>query len=190
MTGTGLEAINAREADLARASGQELGDRAGDLRRQARDGAPLDDLLPDCFALVRETARRVLGERPFDVQMLAGIALHEGRLVEMQTGEGKTLAAVAPVALNALAGRGVHVLTFNDYLARRDAGWMGPVYERLGLPVGHVQETMGPVERQRAYRCDVTYLTAKEAGFDLLRDGLCLAREEQVHRPLHFALLD
>ena len=185
-----LDAINAREADLARASDRELGDRAGDLRRQAREGAPLDDLLPGCFALVRETARRVLGERPYDVQMLAGLFLHEDRLVEMQTGEGKTLAAVAPVALNALTGRGVHVLTYNDYLARRDAAWMGPVYERLGLTVACVQEGLSIAERQRAYGCDITYLTVKEAGFDLLRDGLCLDPGQQVHRPFHLGLVD
>jgi preprotein translocase subunit SecA len=177
-----LEAINAREAELIRASDGELRERAARLREQSE--------LPDVFALVRETARRVLGERPYDVQMLAGIALHEGRLVEMQTGEGKTLAAVAPVALNALSGLGVHVLTYNDYLARRDAEWMGPVYERLGLTVGCVQEGMSTAERHRAYRCDVTYLTVKEAGFDLLRDGLCLDPSGQVHRPFHLGLVD
>ncbi len=180
-----LEAINAREADLARASDPELRDRAANFRRQALDG-----LLPEVFSLVRETARRVLGERPYDVQMLAGIALHQGKLVEMQTGEGKTLAAVAPVALNALAGRGVHVLTYNDYLARRDAEWMGPVYERLGLTVGCIQEGLSTAERHRAYRCDVIYLTVKEAGFDLLRDGLCLDPAGQVHRPFHLGLVD
>ena len=116
-----LAAIAAREAELSGVADGELSGRARELRRRASAGAPLDDLLPECFALVRESARRALGERPFDVQMLAGLALHDGNLVEMQTGEGKTLAAVAPVALNALVGRGVHVLTFNDYLARRDA---------------------------------------------------------------------
>jgi len=177
-----LEAINAREAELVQASDGELRERAARLRGQAE--------LPDVFALVRETARRVLGERPYDVQMLAGIALHQGKLVEMQTGEGKTLAAVAPVALNALSGLGVHVLTYNDYLARRDAGWMGPVYERLGLTVGCIQEGLSTAERHRAYRCDVTYLTVKEAGFDLLRDGLCLDPSGQVHRPFHLGLVD
>ncbi|MFL6202341.1 MAG: accessory Sec system translocase SecA2 [Thermoanaerobaculia bacterium] len=177
-----LEAINAREVELVQASDGELRERAARLKGQAE--------LPDVFALVRETARRVLGERPYDVQMLAGIALHQGKLVEMQTGEGKTLAAVAPVALNALTGRGVHVLTYNDYLARRDAGWMGPVYERLGLTVGCIQEGLSTAERHRAYRCDVTYLTVKEAGFDLLRDGLCLDPSGQVHRPFHLGLVD
>jgi preprotein translocase subunit SecA len=139
---------------------------------------------------VRESAHRVLGERPYDEQMLAGILLHRGRLVEMQTGEGKTLAAVGPVALNALTGRGVHVLTYNDYLARRDAGWMGPIYRQLGLTVSFVQEGLTTEERQRAYACDVTYLTVKEAGFDLLRDSLCLDPRGQVHRPFHLALVD
>jgi preprotein translocase subunit SecA len=185
-----LAAIGALGPELARAGDQELRDRAGALRGQALDGVPLETLLPPCFALVREIAGRVLGERPYDVQMLAGIALSRGRLVEMQTGEGKTLAAVAPVALNALTGQGVHVLTYNDYLARRDAGWMGPVYEQLGLTVGCVQGDLGTAERQRAYGCDITYLTVKEAGFDHLRDGLCLDPGGQVHRPFHLALVD
>ena len=136
------------------------------------------------MALAREAARRALGQRPFDEQVLAGLALAKGRIVEMATGEGKTLAAVAPVFLHALAGRGAHVLTFNDYLARRDAGWMGPVYERLGLRVGFVQERMSVAERQRAYAADVTYLTAKEAGFDHLRDGLALEPGDRVQREL------
>ena len=127
-----LDAINARELELRALNDRALSERARTLRRGARSGEELDALLPECFALARETARRVLGERPYEVQLLAGIAMHEGKVVEMQTGEGKTLAAVAPVALNALAGRGVHVLTFNDYLARRDAEWMGPVYGGSG----------------------------------------------------------
>ena len=128
--------------------------------------------------------------RPFDVQLIAGIALHEGKLAEMQTGEGKTLAAVLPVYLNGLIGKGVHVLTFNDYLARRDAQWMGPIYEFLGLSVGCIQEGMSKPERQQAYLADVTYLTAKEAGFDYLRDSLCLNAGQVVHRPFHCAIVD
>src|SRR3954451_4271938 len=185
-----LAAIDDREGDLARAGDGELRGRARTVRQRDGDGAPGEELLPECFALVREIARRTLGERPYDEQMLAGIALHQGRLVEMQTGEGKTLVAVAPVTLNALTGRGVHVLTFNDYLARRDAGWMAPIYERFGLTVACVQEGQSVRERQRAYSCDVTYLTVKEAGFDFLRDGLCLDRGDQVHRPFHLALVD
>jgi preprotein translocase subunit SecA len=139
-----LAAIAALEPELARAGDPELRERAATLRGQALSGVPLETLLPPCFALVREVARRVLGERPYDVQMLAGIALARGRLVEMQTGEGKTLAAVAPVALHALAGRGVHVLTYNDYLARRDAGWMGP------LPVAQLLEPARAPARRAA----------------------------------------
>ena len=185
-----LDAINARELELRALNDRALSERARTLRRRARSGEELDALLPECFALVRETAWRVLGERPYEVQLLAGIAMHEGKLVEMQTGEGKTLAAVAPVALNALTGGGVHVLTHNDYLARRDAGWMGPVYQRLGLTAGCVQEGLDAEARQRAYGCDVTYVTVKEAGFDHLRDGLCLETTAQVHRPFHLALVD
>ena len=185
-----LDDINTREAELQRLADGDLTERARTLRQRALADEPLDALLPECFALVREAARRTLGERPYEVQLLAGIAMHEGKLVEMQTGEGKTLAAVAPVALNALNGRGVHVLTYNDYLARRDAAWMGPVYERLGLTVGCVQDGLSPAERQRAYACDVTYVTVKEAGFDHLRDGLCLEKSDQVHRPFHLALVD
>src|SRR5262249_51966544 len=146
-------------------------ERARALRQAVESGAEREDRVAVAFALVREAARRALGQRPFDVQILAGLAMQRGRIAELATGEGKTLAAVAPASLHALTGRGVHVLTFNDYLARRDARWMGPVYERLAITVGHVQEGMTPAARRRAYRCDVTYVTAKEAGFDYLRDG-------------------
>jgi len=150
----------------------------------------LHDFETEVFSLVREAARRAIGLDPFAVQVLAGLAMAHGRIVELPTGEGKTLAAVFPATLQALAGRGVHVLTFNDYLARRDAAWMGPAYRMLGLSVGCIQEGMLPAERRAAYRCDVTYLTAKEAGFDLLRDSSCLEPDQQVHRPFHMALVD
>ncbi|MGB6367599.1 MAG: accessory Sec system translocase SecA2 [Thermoanaerobaculia bacterium] len=185
-----IEAINALESELSADDDAALRKRAHTLQQHATRGEPLADLLEEAFALVREVSHRTIGLRPFDVQIAGGIVLHEGHVAEMQTGEGKTLAAVAPVFLNALTGGGVHVLTFNDYLARRDAAWMGPVYEFLGLSVGVVQEGMGVAERQQAYSCDITYLTAKEAGFDLLRDGLCLERSHQAHRPFHFALVD
>ncbi|MGB6335260.1 MAG: accessory Sec system translocase SecA2, partial [Thermoanaerobaculia bacterium] len=185
-----IEAINALESELSADDDAALRKRAHTLQQHATRGEPLADLLEEAFALVREVSHRTIGLRPFDVQIAGGIVLHEGHVAEMQTGEGKTLAAVAPVFLNALTGGGVHVLTFNDYLARRDAAWMGPVYEFLGLSVGVVQEGMGVAERQQAYSCDITYLTAKEAGFDLLRDGLCFERSHQVHRPFHFALVD
>ena len=142
------------------------------------------------FALAREASRRVLGQRPFDEQIVAALALDDGHVVEMQTGEGKTLAAVMPAALNAFTDRGVHVLTFNDYLARRDAEWMGPVYRMLGLSVGHIQQGMPPAARRAAYDADITYVTAKEAGFDHLRDLLAMDAADLVHRPFHFALVD
>jgi preprotein translocase subunit SecA len=184
-----LAAVAALEPSLAALDDEVLLARARGLRelRTAADAAPPT---VEAFALAREAARRGLGQRPFDEQMLAGLALAEGRLAEMATGEGKTLAAVAPVFLQALAGRGAHVLTFNDYLARRDAAWMRPVYERLGLRVGFVQERMSAQQRRAAYAADVTYLTAKEAGFDHLRDGLCLEPAERVQRAYHFALVD
>jgi preprotein translocase subunit SecA len=142
------------------------------------------------FALTREAARRTVGMRPFDVQVVAGLALSRGTVVEMQTGEGKTLAAVMPAAFRAMEGRGVHVLTFNDYLARRDAEWMGPIYRMLGLSVGAVQQGMSPDARRAAYRADVTYVTAKEAGFDHLRDLLAMSVDEVVHRGFHCAIVD
>jgi len=160
------------------------------LKNLAQAGTPLDELLVQSFALVRESSWRILGIHPFDVQVIAGIALHKGKIVEMQTGEGKTLAAVMPAYLNALLGKGVHVLTFNDYLAGRDAEWMRPVYEFLGLSVGYVFEEMSSTARQKAYAADITYVTAKEAGFDYLRDFLCREKEKVVHRPFHYAIVD
>ena len=187
---TRLSRIDGWAAEVAASDDSGLTGWTGRLRADVGDGVPLDQVLDELFALAREASQRVLGTRPFDEQIVGGLAMHDGKIAEMQTGEGKTLAAVAPVALNALTGRGVHVLTFNDYLARRDADWMGPIYRLLGLSVGHVQEDMPPAERKAAYRCDVTYVTAKEAGFDVLRDGLCLHDADLVHRPFQFALVD
>ncbi len=185
-----LAAIRRREEELRKAPDGALTAAAAALRQRAAAGEVPAALLPECFALAAECAWRALGERPYDVQLLAGIALHHGKLVEMQTGEGKTLAAVAPVALAAFAGHAVHVLTYNDYLARRDAGWMGPVYARLGLAAAYVEDGLPAGERRRAYRADVTYLTVKEAGFDYLRDGLCLEPGDRVHRAFDLALVD
>ena len=185
-----LARVAALEPAVAALDDAGLTARARALRARVADGAEVESQLPEAFALAREAARRALGQRPFDEQVLAGVALARGKIAEMATGEGKTLAAVAPVFLHALAGRGAHVLTFNDYLARRDAAWMGPVYERLGLSVGFVQERMSVGERQRAYAADVTYLTAKEAGFDHLRDALALEPGERAQRAYHFALVD
>ncbi len=175
---------------LESASDNMLKEKSIILKYRACKGDTAERLLTESFALVREAARRVLKLYPFDVQVMAGIALHRGKIVEMQTGEGKTLAAVMPAYLNALTGKGVHILTFNDYLARRDAGWMGPLYEFLGLTVGYVKEGMSIGERQKAYFSDITYVTAKEAGFDYLRDFLCMEKEQLVHRPFHYAIVD
>ena len=167
-----------------------LRDFSAGLARKVGSGVSLENLLVEAFALVRLASRRAIGISPFDVQMIAGLAMAQGKIAEMPTGEGKTLAAVFAVYAHALTGRGVHVLTFNDYLARRDAAWMGPIYELLGLSVGCVQEGMSLGEKRRAYGCDITYSTAKEAGFDFLRDQICFQREERVHRPFHMALVD
>ena len=187
-------AITAEGTQLGAESDDDLRARAADIRSRAIAGTdgedPLEELLVEVFALVREAADRTIGLRPYDVQMLAGVALGRGYLIEMQTGEGKTLAAVAPACLQALTGEGVHILTFNDYLARRDALWMGPVYEFLGFTVGFIQEGMAREQRRQAYGCDVTYLTAKEAGFDFLRDRLSLAPADLVQRPFRYALVD
>ncbi|HKQ74299.1 MAG TPA: accessory Sec system translocase SecA2 [Blastocatellia bacterium] len=185
-----LREIKRQGEAFARKTDERLREIAASLRERARGGASPDELLVEVFAVSREAADRALGMRPFDVQMMAGMALHQGKLVEMQTGEGKTLAAVAPACLNALMGRGVHILTFNDYLARRDAAWMGPVYRFLGLSVGAIQEGMSVDARRAAYAADVTYATAKEAGFDFLRDGLCRAPGELAHRPFNFVIID
>ena len=178
------------EDEVAGLSDDRITRRAAELRAGAEAGLPLDALQAPFFALVREAAGRTLGLRPFDVQVVAALALARGRVVEMQTGEGKTLAAVMPAALHALTGNGVHVLTFNDYLAHRDAEWMGPVYRMLGLSVDAVQQGMTPTARHRAYRADVTYVTAREAGFDYLHDLRATDPDDVVHRPFHMALVD
>jgi preprotein translocase subunit SecA len=185
-----LALISALGPELRRLSDAEISDLSRILRRRAVNGESLETLEAEAFALAREAAARVLGQRPFDEQVLAGLALQQGEVVQLATGEGKTLAAVLPAFLNALSGEGVHVLTFNDYLARRDAAWMGPVYRMLGLEVGFVQEGMGLPERRLAYAADVTYAAAKEAGFDYLRDGLAPSAGDLVHRPFHYVIVD
>ncbi len=185
-----VAAINALESNMRGASQEQLREGAAYLKRSAQQNAPSASIIVELFALVREVAWREVGLRPFDVQLIGGLGLFEGKIVQMQTGEDKTLAAVSPVALQALYGFGAHVLTFNDYLARRDAEWMGPIYRFLGLSVGYVQEGMSLAERKQAYEADVTYLTAKEAGFDFLRDGLAYEMDDLVQRPFHAALVD
>jgi preprotein translocase subunit SecA len=163
---------------------------SSELKLHALNGVPLENILAKAYALVREVSSRLLGLRPFEVQVLAGIAMHHGKIVEMLTGEGKTLAAVMPAYLNVLTGQGVHILTFNDYLAKRDAQWMGSIYDFLELQVDYIQSTMNTTERKKAYACDITYVTAKEAGFDYLRSFLCYDQEELLQRPFHFAIVD
>jgi len=175
---------------LASEPDRTLAERARNLRARARSGTALDALRVEAFALVREASRRAVRLDPFDPQIITGLAMTEGKIVELPTGEGKTLAAVFPAFLHGLAGSGVHILTFNDYLARRDAAWMGPIYDFLGLSVGCVQEGQGAAEKRTAYARDVTYATAKEVGFDYLRDQLAGRAEDAVLRPFHFALVD
>jgi preprotein translocase subunit SecA len=176
--------------DVGGLSDAALAERAARTREAARAGRPLDDLLPEVFAVVREASARLLGMRPFDVQVAAAAALHRGRLAQLATGEGKTLVAVMPAILNALEGRGVHIFTANDYLAERDAGWMSPVYRFFGLDAACVGQRLSREERRRAYAADVTYVTAKEAGFDFLRDHTAAEPADLVQRPPHFAIVD
>ena len=175
---------------LGKKTDAELKQLSGALAFRFRSGQPLEDTSIEAFALVFEASRRTLGLTPHDVQMIAGLAMCGRRIAELPTGEGKTLAAVFPALLFGLLGRGVHVLTFNDYLARRDAAWMAPIYRLLGLSVGCIQERMSKPLKRKAYACDVTYATAKEAGFDFLRDQLVREADESVHRPFHLALVD
>jgi len=185
-----LNEINQLKSEFENKSDKQFKSISHELINKARNKECLDDLLVEAYALVREAIWRVLNMQPFDVQIIGGIAMHQGKLVEMQTGEGKTLTAVFPAYLNALSGKGVHVLTFNDYLARRDARWMGPVYQFLGLSVGFVQEGMSVEDRKKAYNSDITYLTAKESGFDFLRDSLCYDLANVVHRDFHYTIID
>ncbi|MGE0062303.1 MAG: preprotein translocase subunit SecA [Xanthobacteraceae bacterium] len=182
--------INALEAEVAALSDDALKARTDDFRKQLADGAALDDLLVPAFATVREAAKRVIGQRHFDVQLIGGMILHEGKISEMKTGEGKTLVATAPVYLNALAGKGVHVVTVNDYLAKRDSEWMGQIYNFLGLSTGVIVHGMDDDERKAAYAADVTYGTNNELGFDYLRDNMKYRMEDMVQRGHHYAIVD
>jgi preprotein translocase subunit SecA len=185
-----VEAINALEPEIAALSDDELRARTAAFREQLRNGAKLDDLLVPAFATVREAAKRTLGQRHFDVQLIGGMVLHQGDIAEMKTGEGKTLVATLPVYLNALTGKGVHVVTVNDYLARRDAEWMGQVYKFLGLTVGCIVHDLDDAGRQAQYACDVTYGTNNELGFDYLRDNMKMRKDEMVQRGHAFAIVD
>src|ERR671931_1819932 len=185
-----VAAINRFEPEMELLEDSEIREHADVLRERARDGEPLDDLLPEAFALTREAARRTLGQRHFDVQLIGGMVLHSGSIAEMKTGEGKTLTATLPVFLDSLAGRPVHLVTVNDYLARRDAEWMGPIYNALGVSVGVIQSGHEPEVRKQAYACDVVYGTNSEFGFDYLRDNMAAALEYCVQRDYDFAIVD
>src|ERR671912_226516 len=185
-----VAAINAMEAELAALSDEALRAHTDAFKAELAAGKTLDDILVPAFATVREAAKRTLGQRHFDVQLIGGMVLHEGAIAEMRTGEGKTLVATLPVYLNALAGKGVHVVTVNDYLARRDAEWMGQIYKFLGLTVGVIVHGLDDNERAQAYACDITYGTNNEYGFDYLRDNMKYEMAQMVQRGHHYAIVD
>ena len=182
--------INAMEASLESLSDEQLKNKTTEFKDRAAKGESLDVLLPEAFAVVREGSKRIMKMRHFDVQMLGGMSLHYGKISEMGTGEGKTLTATLPVYLNALSGKGVHVVTVNDYLANRDARWMGKLYNFLGLTVGINLPNMAREEKQEAYRADITYGTNNEYGFDYLRDNMVYEVNHRVQRGLNFAIVD
>ncbi|MBV8355975.1 MAG: preprotein translocase subunit SecA, partial [Candidatus Eremiobacteraeota bacterium] len=185
-----VERVSELEPQTSALSDEALAAKTSEFKGRLEAGETLDQLLPEAFAVVREAAKRTIGMRHFDVQIIGGQVLHEGKVAEMKTGEGKTLVATLPVYLNALTGRGVHLVTVNDYLAKRDAAWMGPVYEFLGLRVGVIQHDLQPPERREAYNSDVTYVTNNEVGFDYLRDNMAWQLEDMVQRELHYAIVD
>lgn len=182
--------INEFEAQMTSLSDQQLQEKTGEFRQKLAAGSPLNDLLPEAFAVVREASRRVLGMRHFDVQMIGGMVLNDGKIAEMKTGEGKTLVATLPTYLNALSGKGVHVITVNDYLATRDAEWMGKLYNFLGLSVGCIVHGLNDRQRQQSYGADITYGTNNEFGFDYLRDNMKFDLKDYAQRPLHYAIVD
>ena len=182
--------IESYHDEMAKLSDDELRAKTPYFKEQLADGKTLDDILPEAYAVVREAAKRALGMEHFRVQLMGGVILHQGRIAEMKTGEGKTLVCTLPAYLNALEGKGVHVVTVNDYLAKRDAEWMGKVHEFLGLTVGCVLNDMDKAERQAAYNCDITYITNNELGFDYLRDNMVVRKEDMVQRGLHYAIID
>ena len=185
-----VDKINALEPQMEKMSDEQLKNQTVLFRERLAKGETLDDLLVEAFATVREAAKRTLGQRHFDVQLIGGIVLHKGQIAEMKTGEGKTLVATLAVYLNALSQKGVHVVTVNDYLARRDADWMGQVYRFLGLTVGCIYHDLDGEGRKAAYACDVTYGTNNELGFDYLRDNMRFSLKDMVQRPFNYAIVD
>ena len=184
------DAIEKLEPEYAALTDDALRAKTEEFKARYNDGETLDELLPETFAAVREAVWRVLGMKPFRVQLIGGIVLHQGRIAEMKTGEGKTLVAILPCYLNALTGKGVHVVTVNEYLAKRDSEWMGKVYRYMGLSVGLVIPGMSPAERRVAYAADITYCTNNELGFDYLRDNMAIYKSELVQRGHAFAIVD
>ncbi len=185
-----VEQVSALEGQMEALDRTDFPEMTARLKERLSRGESLEELLPEAFALVREAAKRTVGMRPYDVQILGGIVLHQGRIAEMKTGEGKTLVATMPAYLNSLSGKGTHIVTVNDYLARRDSEWMGPIYKLLGLTVGLVVHDLTPQERRQAYRADIVYATNNELGFDYLRDNMVLYQEELVQRELNYAIVD
>ena len=185
-----VDEANALAPQIKNLSDEQLKEKTQQFKDRLAHGETLDALLPEAFAVVREAAQRVIGLRPYDVQLLGGIVLHQGKIAEMGTGEGKTLVAVLPSYLNALTGKGVHVVTVNDYLARRDRQWMGPIHEFLGLTVGYINHDMPNAERREMYAKDITYVTNNELGFDYLRDNMVITRQDRVLRPLNYCIVD
>src|ERR1700735_3583799 len=185
-----VPAINALEPEMTALSDEALAAKTVEFRARLADGATLDDLLPEAFATVREASRRVLGQRHFDVQLVGGMVLHDGKISEMKTGEGKTLVATLPVYLNALASKGVHVVTVNDYLARRDAEWMGQIYNFLGMSYGVIVHGQDEDTKRVQYAADITYGTNNEFGFDYLRDNMKYRLEDMVQRDFFYAIVD
>ena len=188
--GRAVRASGALEPQITALSDGQLRDKTDQFRVRLAAGANLEELQPEAFAVVREAAQRVLRMRHFDVQLVGGLALHQGKIAEMRTGEGKTLVATLPAYLNALPGTGVHIVTVNEYLAQRDADWMGPVYKFLGLSVGVIRGQQDSAEKRAAYACDITFGTNNEFGFDYLRDNLAFRLEDRVQRPLAYAIID
>ena len=185
-----VDRIEALRPEMQELTDAELRGKTDEFRERLGNGETLDDLLPEAFAVVREAAKRTLGMEHFRVQLIGGIVIHQGRIAEMRTGEGKTLVCTLPAYLNALEGKGVHVVTVNEYLASRDAEWMGKVHRFLGLTVGCVLQAMKPDERREQYNCDITYITNNELGFDYLRDNMVIYKEQLVQRGLHYAIID
>ena len=184
------DAIEALDPEMQKLSDSELKDKTREFRQRLAEGETLDDILPEAYAVVREAASRTLGMKHYRVQLIGGIILHQGRIAEMKTGEGKTLVSTLPAYLNGLTGEGVNIVTVNDYLAKRDAEWMGKVHEFLGLSVGVVLNGMDNDERRKAYNCDITYVTNNELGFDYLRDNMVIYKEQLVQRGLKYAIID